>query len=280
MSINCYSGRFDQYDDELVMIHFFTILLEQFDCDNAMLTFEDRTKAGLPCKPHYHFVFQSPEPSREKIRKFISKNPELKGTFSSLKVIELEEYSRAICYILKQYPIQQYVPYTEYGPVQMDEFIKISQAYNEKLVLNSFKEHIDYFILLTMDKYDIKPPLIKWGNTEPDRKQIFEDLYRYVYKWNNNSENKNKPIILPSNIKPTIVFIESKILCEDTFIERAFLDNSSLIYEHHIKESSYNYKTNTTITKISGFMPDSFYEKSEEEDIFLSQPYDKPIAQI
>lgn len=246
-----YSGRFDQYADEQDMIDFFYDLLIKFDCEDALMTFEDKTKAGLPCKPHYHFVFKSPETSREKIRKYISKNPELKGTCSSLKVCD--NYDKALCYILKQYHIHQYIPFSDYDSDELQDFITISQNYNKDLVVfNSFKDHVDYLIETIHKEY---------ADKIPSRLDLVQSLGEYVYNW--NSDTKNKPINLPTNIKQTIVYMETRILPKKEFMTRYLIDNTNLIYDHDMKD--YFRKKDTQYRIIHTTQDSKYFEDSDNE---------------
>lgn len=208
-----YSGRLDQFDTEESVISTFLFIIDFINATNAVLTFEDETKAGLPCKPHYHFIFES-DHTHDYIRRFISEHPELKGSNSSLK--HCEDYTKGMIYILKQYPKQQYIPFSDLDEEQLDYYIQLSKQYNDQLKLNNWKEHIDYFMEISKFKENTK------------RELILKQLLGYIYDWNRNETNKR--IDMPTNLKKTLTYIEEKICSRSEFIDRIMADNNMFLY--------------------------------------------------
>lgn len=214
-----YSGRLDQYDTEETILLFFIYILDYLNCTNAVLTFEDQTKAGLPCKPHYHFIFET-DYERDYIRRFISENPNWKGTSSSLKVCD--DYNKAMIYILKQYPKHFYIPFSDLDEEKLSYYIQLSKDYNDKIKLNNWSEHIDHFIIISEFKENV------------DRAVILNRLLGYVYDW--NKEENNKRIDMPASLKKTLNFIEEKVCTRKEFIERQMSDNGIFIYNEELNE--------------------------------------------
>lgn len=255
--MNIFSGRFDMYDSEEECLCWFLCYIEKFKCRDIILAFEDKTKSSIPCKPHYHFLFKS-EATHDTLRRNMSKNKHLKGNFSSIK--QIDDYKKAACYTLKQFPIQEYVPFYDFGKTYerdlkiLVEYIDQSAQYQEKLNLNTWKDHMAVII------DNIK---IKYTKFCPSRLDLFNTIYEYIFDWNQNKEAKH--INTPTNIKKDISYIESQVLPKKEFMCRMLLDNQHLIYDHEIKERAYEMDNMTQITKITTARNSTFFVDTDSE---------------
>lgn len=241
-----YSGRMDMWtSEETEIIDFFYLLLSEFDCESGVLTFEDRTKTGLHCKPHYHFIFKAPSNiSHDRIRRFMSRNPELKGSRSSLK--ETDDYKLGLIYILKQYPIQKYVPFSDLTEDELSEYIKLSAEYNGKLKLNKWKDVLELIV---------ENLLIQSSNQVQyiTRLQIMELMAETSFKYDVN---------MPVNLRTSITYVERKVLPIKEFMRRFVLDNNHIIYEHDIKENA----SDTKIMKYYTGRLSKYFEDNDDSD--------------
>lgn len=254
-----FSGRFDMYDTEEECLTWFLCFIEQFNCTDIILAFEDKTKTSIPCKPHYHFLFRC-DATHDTLRRNMSKNKHLKGNFSSIK--ETDNYDKAACYTLKQFPIQEYVPFYDFGKTYerdlylLVQYIDQSAQYQEKLTLNTWKDHMGVIIENIKNKYT---------KQFPSRLDLFNLIYEYIFDWNQNKEAKH--INTPTNIKKDISYIESQVLPKKEFMCRMLLDNQHLIYDHEIKERAYEMDNLTQITKIrTAHKAIHFIDSDEESD--------------
>lgn len=210
--ITIFTGRFDQYCAEEDFIIWFEEMLQHFDCTDSILVFEDETKTGIKCKPHYHFLIKT-EALHDNIRRYISKNIDLKGAHSSLKSIDDDNFELAMIYILKQYKTQQYIPFSDYTEEELNEYIKISATYQTKIKLNSWPDHLE--------------EITKQINLLPDhdticREHIYNFIFKYTLLW--NKDDTKERIDLPCNMKKVINYIESRVLHEITWLQRSMQD--------------------------------------------------------
>lgn len=272
-----FSGRLDMWESEEAVLAFFICLTEKYNCKNIILAFEDKTKTLLSCKPHYHFLFQS-DATHDTLRRYISSEPNLKGCFASIK--ETPDYEKAAVYTLKQFKHQNYIPYFDFDQADkafhigafnefkefvingeldqvaiIDYYINLSEQYQNKITLNSWKDHI---------KQIIENLQVKYTKKYPSRLELFEYIYEYIYDWNQNDDND--PLNTPPNIKRDISYIEMKILDKKEFMQRMIMDNQHFIYDHEVKEEASRYGTNNYITKfITGNKSDWFHDSDADE---------------
>lgn len=180
-----YTGRFDMLEDEEDMLAHFVQLIDKFHKEDTPFgfTFEDKTKTGLPTKPHYHFFLQSAY-KHDTIRKYISEIGFPKN-FASLKEADIEDH-KWIYYIFKQ----QQIIFTNLTEAESLHYLTISNDYQEKIQpkLNTFKDHMEnYLTTLSRDKSYI--PLYDWinnnnpltSNYHPNDTEIIpiDDLLKY-----------------------------------------------------------------------------------------------------
>lgn len=162
-----YTGRFDMLQDEEDMLAEFVQFIDKFhdidgDGDTEFgFTFEDKTKTGLPTKPHYHFYLFSSY-KHDTIRKYMSYTMNYPKNFASLKEQDYND-NKWRYYIFKQGNIVFSDMDTDQQLIQIQD----SQAYQEKIqpTLNTFKDHMEnYLSQLPRDKSYI--PLYDWINTK------------------------------------------------------------------------------------------------------------------
>lgn len=250
--MSIFSGRLDQWAEEEEVILWFILFTETFGVYESVLTFEDQTKSGIDCKPHYHFVIRTSKPySHDRIRRWMSKLPDLTGTKSSLKSVPDKELDKAYKYILKQVQRHQYIPFYDMDEDKLIALIEDSRDYNDnKVKVNKWKDHMQLICQEIKEKYKDK---------YPDRREILEAVGEYIYKY--NEKQQGVKLTYPVNLRSTIHYIESEILDQKEFMVRFLLDNDNLIYEHDIK----NFCRDTKITKIRTAKLSSYFEDSDEE---------------
>lgn len=253
-----FSGRLDQWDTEEELLSFFLCFIEHFQCTHIILAFEDRTKTGIPTKPHYHFLFKC-DATHDTLRRYISKEPNLKGSNSSIKAVQ--DYDKAACYTLKQFPIQEYIPFYDFGLSEeadlkrLIEYIDKSAQYQDEITLNTWKDHMVVII------ENIK---IKYTKHFPSRLDLFNTIYEYIFDWNQKEGTKH--INIPTNIKKDISYIESQVLPKKEFMCRMLLDNQHLIYDHEIKERAFENDKVTQITKITTANKAMYFMDTDDSD--------------
>lgn len=253
-----FSGRLDQWDSEEELLSFFICFIEHFQCTDIILAFEDKTKTELPTKPHYHFLFKC-NSTHDTLRRYISKEPNLKGPYASIK--QTQDYDKAACYTLKQFPIQQYVPFYDFGGTDEEDLQKLIQyidksaQYQEEITLNTWKDHIGVIVDIIKTKYT---------KYFPSRLDLLNEIYEYIYDWNQKEAVKH--INTPANIKKDITYIESQILPKKEFMCRMLLDNQHIIYDHDIKERAYEHNNVTQITKIITAHQSKYFDDSDDDE--------------
>lgn len=142
-----FTGRIDMLEDDYDMIGIFNEIVTKFvetetdEEDFYGFTFEDKTKSGLPTKPHYHFFFKS-EYKLDTIRKYISKLG-FPGSYASMKIMDIND-PKWIYYIFKQGE----VVFTSLNEERIASYINDSLNYNEKIkpTLNTFKDHMENYL--------------------------------------------------------------------------------------------------------------------------------------
>lgn len=138
-----FTGRIDMLEDDYDMIGIFNELVTKFvendtdEDDFFGFTFEDKTKTGLPTKPHYHFFFKSVY-KLDTIRKYIT-TLGFPGAFASMKIMDIND-PKWKYYIFKQGE----VVFTSLNEELIAAYIADSLNYNETLkpTLNTFKDHM------------------------------------------------------------------------------------------------------------------------------------------
>lgn len=171
------SGRIDMVLEEEEMIWFFIEMQTYFDMEEFVFTFEDKTKKGLPCKPHYHF-FGKFSHQRNTVAKWLSLQG--KGYYSTQEV-KPDKTSLALLYILKQHE----VVFTDYDPDHIELLIEESRQYNKSLMITGgFREHFTDAIMKELSEEEIT-----------ERDSIIYRIIDYVKEW--NMQHKDQPLFLP-----------------------------------------------------------------------------------
>lgn len=160
-----FTGRFDMLFDEDTMMDIFQLFIEKFnesDEDGDTLfgfTFEDKTKTGLPTKPHYHFYMMS-NYKHDTIRKYMTEVgfPKHTASIKESDVLDLKwQY-----YIFKQGE----VVYTDMDESTQADCIEAALKYQQSIepTLNTFKDHMEHY-LSTLDRSKTYIPVYDWINT-------------------------------------------------------------------------------------------------------------------
>lgn len=231
-----FSGRLDQHYDEEWYIDFIMNFKNEFDFEDTVMTFEDRTKAGLQCKPHFHFVVKfdtkpilsnpnwelddeipaykctRKEPKHDTIRRWMSAyDKELTKTFSSLK--KTDDYDKALVYMLKNYHVYKYVPFSDLDEDELNRYIEMSANYQDTLEINTTAEHLE----------EITKQLRQQTNFK--RTFMGKFIINYILDWNEKHEKKSQKIKRPKDIKLWIKQIEFDILDVEENMSREYNDN-------------------------------------------------------
>lgn len=171
-----YTGRLDMIEEDEDMLDLIHDFVSHFEIDGCCFTFEDKTKTGLPTKPHYHFIIKT-DYKHDTLRKYLSKIG-FPGSFSSIKPAEIntnppdmdipfmEVPYKAYHYVLKQGD----VVYTDWSENKLAKRLKAAAEYQEtiKPKLNTFKDHMEELLKQLISKNQ------KWMPTEDYRRGINE----------------------------------------------------------------------------------------------------------
>jgi len=199
ISTQIFTGRFDKLDNEQFYIDLIIELSKRFQSELTIMSFENKTKAGLPTKDHYHFIMICPlikEITHDKVRKYITKHNKelLGGSKSSLK--NTEDKNKAFYYVLKQ----QKVVYTDLDEPTINEWLSFSKTYNEEIKINSWSEHLAEMIKQIQQQ------------SRRDRPYLLMFIINYMISWNEKTDNEFRQIDRPKDLKHVVRQIEFKIL--------------------------------------------------------------------
>jgi len=160
------------------MLEFFIEFQSYFDIEDFIFTFEDKTKKGITCKPHYHFIATFTH-QRNTVAKWLGTHG--KGYYSTHEVSESEQ-QKAVLYILKQ----QEVVFTDYESSQLDLLLQQSLEYNMNLSTKTgFKAHYMENIIPQMAQEEIS-----------DRHDMVYYIAYYVQDW--NRKHSDFPLMMPT----------------------------------------------------------------------------------
>lgn len=179
------SFRVDMVHDYNEYMLLFFDFMNIFDCYDYVVTFEDKTKAGLDTKPHFHGLVKvdydkKVESIRDKFKKFFN-NTGHSGTLSQIQIVDdIDEYNKALMYILK------------YGDVEMtdiddiDNLLELSKEYNTQIKhkINTWKEHSQAIF------QQIELAFAKSKNI--GRYTILTIIHHYIYNWNKSHEEEQQ----------------------------------------------------------------------------------------
>ena len=205
-----FTGRFDKLDDEQFYIDLMKDLSKRYGSIFTIMSFENKTKTGLPTKDHYHFIMICPfsrvdyitqtktgviKITHDAVRKYITKqNKELLGgAKASLK--NTEDKNKALFYVLKQ----QNVIYTDLDEPTITEWLDYSKNYQEEIKINSWAEHFEEIIkqITEIGKFD-RPFLLMY-------------IIKYIKSWNEIASTSQQ-IDPPRDIRHTVRQIEFRCL--------------------------------------------------------------------
>lgn len=245
------------HDYDEYMLLFFDFM-NVFDCYDYVVTFEDKTKAGLATKPHFHGVLKidytkKVESIRDKIKKFFNESGHT-GTHSQIQIIStIDEYSKALMYILKWDDVQM----TDIDDI--DNLREQSKEYNKQIrqdKIYTWKEH-EPFIFEVIQKHFKEHPLSQ------SRYTMLKIIHNYIYDWNHSHDAS---MFIKRYANSTIMnFIynsEMKLFSKDDSLER-FLEDFSFNTTCHPTFYDQREGTHDPLECISG--GDSMYEDSDRE---------------
>lgn len=177
--MNLISGRIDMVLEEEDMLEFFVEMQTYFDMNDFIFVFEDKTKTGLDCKPHYHFIGNFTH-KRDTVAKWLGSYG--KGYYSTHLVTD-DEKQKAYWYILKQ----QDVVFHDLEEYKLKLLLDQSLDYNKNLsTLNGFRAHYTNKIMQLMAQEKLS-----------SRSSILLYIIDYVTEW--NLVNKDRPMFLPNS---------------------------------------------------------------------------------
>jgi len=170
-----------EYDEYMLLFFDF---MNIFDCHDYVVTFEDKTKAGLPTKPHFHGLIKmnydnKVESLRDKIKKHFS-NTGHSGTLSQVQIMKnIDEYNKALMYVLKQGDVQM----TDFEDI--DKLIKLSKEYNSQIKhdINTWKEHSKILADRIQKAHDKSKNI--------GRYTMLTIIHHYIYEWNKTNDEKH-----------------------------------------------------------------------------------------
>jgi len=206
------------YDEYMFLFFDFVNI---FDCYDYVVVFEDKTKAGLPTKPHFHGVLKidyskKVESIRDKVKKYFNDTGHT-GTHSQVKIIEdIDEYTKAILYTLKW----QDVELTDLDDI--DEYLKQSEQYNKQLrdnKLNTWREHESFMYEVIKHNHEQKP-------LERSRYSMLRHIHNYIYDWNKRYPDNIIKRPVNQTIMSFIYNTEIKLFSKEDSLER-FLEDFS-----------------------------------------------------
>lgn len=213
-----FTGRFDKLTDQDFYVDLMKDLSKRYGSTFTILSFEDKTKTGLPTKDHYHFIMICPlkrinyvsktqqgwiKITHDSVRKYITKyNKELlAGSKASLK--NTEDKNKALFYVLKQ----QNVIYTDLDEPTITEWLDYSKNYQEEIKINTWAEHFEEMIKLLED-YDCY-----------ERTHLLMFVIKYIKTWNETA-SKQQQIDPPRDIRHVVRQIEFRLLSVEQVFNR------------------------------------------------------------
>lgn len=222
MTVFFLSFRVDMLHEYNEYMLLFFDFMNVFDCFDYVVTFEDKTKAGLATKPHFHGLVKieyakKVESIRDKFKKFFNETGHT-GTHSQIQIIEdIDEYNKALMYILK------------YGDVEItdiddiDALIKLSEEYNKQIrqdKLYTWKEHEPFIYEVIRNHFKLKP-------LQRTRYTMLKLIHNYIYDWNHShDESQFIKRYANSTIMNFIYNTEMRLLSKDDSLEK-FLEDFS-----------------------------------------------------
>lgn len=216
-----FSGRLDVISDKATVKK---DLANFFKCYGSnehdfIVCYEEKTKAGLPCKPHVHFLFYS-DKSHDRMRKTLSGYGYI-GTLGSLsKVSQNKKYTKetTYSYVMKQ----KDVILTNLEDKELDQLKEQAHQINQQIrdKMTTFHQHWQQCIV---------PRLILEDITE--RVDIIIFVHKYVTSWNLENEEE-PPINYPcrQTLLNLMQIFEGKYLPENE-ARRRFVEDMGYSYE-------------------------------------------------
>lgn len=180
-----FSFRLDKLGDDQNMKSVFSIFNDKFLCESFMICYEDKTKAGIPCKAHFHGIGKYTtkiklESQRDKMKKYFSKAGFDKDKSQVHIIIDEKEYNKALIYTVKQ----QSVFMTDLKQDIVDELLKQSQEYQDKVrpLSNTWKEHEPLIFKLCQTHYK--------NTNSLSRHEMLRIVFNYLYDWNHSHSDE------------------------------------------------------------------------------------------
>lgn len=177
-----FSFRVDRIGDDLLMNTLFDNFKSTFKPAVLFICFENKTKAGIDCKDHFHglAVIDTKikiESQRDKIKKFFSKQGADKS-LSHVQIVETDKKSihNAYCYTAKQ----QKPFYTNLHDEQIKKILEDSKINQEKIkpLSNTWKEHEPLIFQQCQAHYKNTKSL--------SRHEMLRIIFNYLYDWNHS----------------------------------------------------------------------------------------------
>lgn len=220
-----FSGRLDIKDKQTVKKHLSDFFKAYGSSENDFIVcYEEKTKAGLPCKPHVHFLLYSDKP-HDRMRKTLS-GYGYKGTLGSLsQVSKNSKWSRetTYSYVMKQ----QEILLTNLEKPELEELQEVAQQMNQDIQqkMTTFHQHWEIVII---------PQLVY--NNIIERHSIVAYVHKYVTNWNKQHQIIDKqlpPINYPNRntLMSLIVHFEGAHLSEEIALERYLNDMGLCTHE-------------------------------------------------
>lgn len=204
-----FSFRLDKIGDDQQMKSVFTAFNDNFNCKSFVICYEEKSKVGIECKPHYHGIGSYPttikmESQRDKMKKYFGKVG-FDHALSHVSIVkDKAEYMTGLLYTCKQ----QQVFMTSFTDENIQELLKQSRDFQDKIKSkrNCWSDHAE-----VLQEQFIEKKITK-------RLDMMYYIYDYIIDF-----NKNKPTD-PELLK---VFVECKRPCDNTI--KNFIINCEML---------------------------------------------------
>lgn len=225
-----FSFRVDKVGDAQQMNTLFSLFNDKFLCESYMICYEEKTKAGIPCKPHYHGIGKytttiKVESQRDKMKKYFSKAGYDKDKSQVHIIADDKEYNKALVYTLKQ----QNVFMTDFTKEEIEDLLEYTKSYQETIrdKLDTWSSHSERI----MDEF--KQKKVHY------RREMLECIYDYIVAF--NKTNPAVPMKRPcdATLKNFMINAELQLLPRKACLERWKLDLFSFLNSYETDKEDY-----------------------------------------
>ncbi len=199
------SFRLDKVGDDQHMKTIFQNLETAYKSDYLLVCYENKTKAGIECKEHYHGLIKSPkfihkpESDRDKLKKYF-KEVGFEKTLAHVQIVKTDdakELLKAYTYTAKQ----QQIFYTNLDIERTTKILQTAKDYQEEQKpKNNWFEHQQEIFKTFKEYYDKYKKIT--------RNYMLTEIFYYIYNWNQIHLNDDLFISRPCN-NTVMTFIQN-----------------------------------------------------------------------